>query len=68
MGHLLRYRLKSPGYWENGAIRTAAYVALAALATPEDGEMIFDAFVNRKDPEEKKSAPKHYPIPCKANG
>ncbi len=35
-------------------IRMAAYDALAALAAPEDGELIYQAFVTRNDPEEKK--------------
>lgn len=36
-------------------IRLAAYSALAILATPEDGEVIFKQFITRKDPEERKA-------------
>ncbi len=35
-------------------IRLAAYSALATLAAPKEGEIIYQAFVTRKDPEEKK--------------
>jgi len=36
-------------------IRLAAYVALATLATPKEGEMIYQAFVTKKDPEERRA-------------